>query len=109
MNAPAPTALQSQLVAAEYFFDADPGIGNGLAVTPGFAQADTVDETTIIPQSFAMLSQHTVSIRVKNTVGRWSLQETRSFFICDTIGPAGAIAGVDSVAACVNQNVIHNN
>ena len=54
------------LVSAEYFFDADPGAGNGvpLSVTSG---SFTADVSSLLP------GVHTIYIRTKNSLGQYSL------------------------------------
>lgn len=74
------------IVAAEYFYDADPGIGNGSplsVITPG----DTVTQTFNIPVPNSLSQgQHFLGLRVKDQSGTWSL------FASDTvtIGPSVA-------------------
>lgn len=68
------TANSPIIVAAEYFFDADPGVGNGNSLTvttPG----NTVTQTFNIPAGALPLGQHFVSIRVKDQSGKWGLYE----------------------------------
>lgn len=62
------------IVAAEYFFDADPGIGNGTALTVNTPGA-TVTQNFLIPEPSLALGQHYLSIRVKDANGVWSLYE----------------------------------
>jgi len=74
----APPDDQSLLVLdqAEYFFDTDPGQGNGipLAITAG----DSIDGNFSIPESL-LVGTHQMGIRVKNSANRWSLYEYREF------------------------------
>jgi sensor domain CHASE-containing protein len=68
------TADMPIITAAEYFFDADPGIGNGTSLTittPG----NIVTQTFVIPAGALPLGQHFLSIRVKDQSGNWSLYE----------------------------------
>ncbi|HMC01928.1 MAG TPA: T9SS type A sorting domain-containing protein [Flavobacteriaceae bacterium] len=68
----------SQIIAAEYFFDTDPGTDNGtdIAITPGFS----VSESLAIP---AALSDgiHTLYIRTKDDDDRWSLYFKQTFLV----------------------------
>jgi hypothetical protein len=66
------------LVAAEYYFDTEPGLGLGevLDVTPG----DSIDANFTVPQSLA-LGAHTMFLRVQSENGDWSLFEARTFDI----------------------------
>jgi gliding motility-associated-like protein len=67
------------ITKAEYFFDADPGNGNGtpIAITP----SGTVSFTTSIPTSSLSQGFHFLGIRVKETGGVWSIFEGRGFYI----------------------------
>ena len=68
----------SQITAAEYFIDTDPGTDSGtaFAITPGFS----VSESLAIP---AALSDgiHTLYIRVKDDDDRWSLYFKQTFLV----------------------------
>jgi gliding motility-associated-like protein len=108
----------------EYFFDHDPGKGNGtdLAITPG----PVVDANVSIPISSVANGFHTLNIRLKDSNGKWSHFASRSFFIippATTIpassafvameyffnhdpGPGNAIAIAVSPGASINQNVV---
>lgn len=86
--------LTAQTISkAEYFFDADPGKGNGtpIAVTPG----GTVTFTTSIPTSSLSQGFHQLGIRVKETGGVWSIFESRGFYITATTSNASNIAGAE--------------
>jgi len=90
---PVPTAVVS-VVAAEYFFDKDPGEGKGksLALT-----AVTVDSASILSSiSTTGLSNgfHELYVRVRDSKGSWGLFENRTIYI----SPAASNALV-SIAA----------
>lgn len=80
---PPPVATQVKIVAAEYFFDTEPGIGNGTAISTG-AAADSVDISSTISIVGLPKGFHKLLIRVKNQSNVWSLYEARNFFIGDT-------------------------
>ncbi len=64
--------VSTPITDAEYFFDTDPGVGNGFSVpiNEGF----TVDETLAIPVPLDMTDgDHYLYIRVKNMDDNWSL------------------------------------
>src|SRR6185503_2578682 len=68
------TADAPIITAAEYFFDADPGVGNGTPLTittPG----NIVTQTFNIPEPALTLGQHFLSIRVRDQAGKWGLYE----------------------------------
>jgi hypothetical protein len=76
------------VTAGEYFFDTDPGVGNGAAFnfsTPG----NTVNENLALPVPPG-LSQgnHLLIVRVKDANGFWSLMDTaRTLNISGTVTP----------------------
>ena len=67
-----PTILGNNLMAAEYFIDTDPGVGNGTAVS--ITQAASIDEllNIAIPNNLTA-GNHILHIRVKSNNGKWSL------------------------------------
>ncbi len=73
------TANAANIMAAEYFFDTDPGVGNGIATAVGPSGA-TVNFTAVIPTSLSV-GFHFLSIRVKGADGMWGLFEKRGFYI----------------------------
>jgi hypothetical protein len=68
---------QTNLVKAEYFFDTDPGFGNGtnITVTPGttFTNTSFSADITALPSGI-----HQLYLRVKDDSGNWSITN-RSF------------------------------
>lgn len=66
----------TSIAAAEYFFDTDPGIGLGTALSTG-AVADSVEFNSAIPAGSLSQGLHVLYIRTKNTDGVWSLSEPR--------------------------------
>ncbi|MEX1239703.1 MAG: gliding motility-associated C-terminal domain-containing protein [Cyclobacteriaceae bacterium] len=73
------TSTAQTLNQAEYFFDSDPGTGNGtpVAVTP----AATVDFS--FNASIASLSNgfHSLNFRIRDNTGKWSHFQSRTFYI----------------------------
>lgn len=67
-----PQILGNDIVAAEYFIDEDPGIGN--AETVSISQGASVDEilNIVIPEDLAE-GEHVLHIRVQRSDGKWSL------------------------------------
>jgi Leucine-rich repeat (LRR) protein len=68
---------QPDITEVEYFFDADPGPGNGsaLTVTPG----TTIDESYAIPTAGISTGLHIFNVRTKSASGDWSLTESFPF------------------------------
>ena len=72
--------VQSQeILEAEYFFDSDPGVNNGvsLSITTG----DTIEFAENISTTGLNPGFHLLYIRVKDANNSWSLNEARSFSI----------------------------
>lgn len=65
---------------AEYFFDADPGVGNGISIT-NFTAADTVRFSANISTSKLPPGFHILQMRVCDTSGIWGLAEKRFLYI----------------------------
>lgn len=60
------------IVAAEFFIDTDPGVGNATAIS--FTQGATVDATLNIPiPSNLSAGDHILHIRIQSSNGNWSL------------------------------------
>ena len=74
------TAFTQNITKAEYFFDTDPGQGNGFAITI-LSPADTVNFTTNIPLTGLSTGFHILLMRVRNANGTWSNSESRYFYI----------------------------
>lgn len=78
------TANATDMVAAEYFLDADPGVGGGMPIT--ITQSSNINQNFIlnIPGGTSQ-GQHFLALRFKGTDGKWGL------FDFDTITVAGAV------------------
>jgi hypothetical protein len=68
----------SKIVAAEYFFDSDPGVGQGTTL-PGITAGDSLTMSTTFNASSLTLGSHNVFLRVKDSLNHWSLYEGRKF------------------------------
>ncbi|MFK5878929.1 MAG: T9SS type A sorting domain-containing protein [Flavobacteriaceae bacterium] len=75
--APVSSANTSTLVEAEYFFDVDPGFGNGTLID--IIDIDNLDDVLTVSTSGLSIGTHRLFIRVKNAVGAWSLYEHKTF------------------------------
>lgn len=69
------------LIDAEYYFDSDPGIGNGtpVSISPG----DDITETFNFSVSPVGPGFHNLFIRVRDDMGRWSLVRRHLFYVYD--------------------------
>lgn len=72
------------IAAAEYFYDTDPGIGNGTALN-AFTPADTVTLTDTLKKDTLAAGTHYLFVRVRDSMQVWSLTEARSFVICNFV------------------------
>jgi gliding motility-associated-like protein len=81
------------ITKAEYFFDSDPGKGNGtpISVTP----SGNVTFTASIPTSSLSQGFHQLGMRVKETGGVWSIFESRGFYITASTSNVGNIAAAE--------------
>ncbi|QOI97347.1 MAG: gliding motility-associated C-terminal domain-containing protein [Flammeovirgaceae bacterium] len=74
-----PPVTASNLVAGEYFFDNDPGFGNGTAIA--FTPGSSVN--LALPISISALSPgfHRIVFRFRDNRGRWTHGEARTFYV----------------------------
>lgn len=79
---------------AEYFFDADPGPGNGIPVTVPAIANDTIQFNVNIPASLAE-GFHFLAIRVQHSNGQWGLFENRGFYISSAASNATNIVAAE--------------
>lgn len=78
--------------SAEYFFDTDPGVGLGNAISVGTA-ADSVEFIPAIPTGSLSNGLHVLYIRTKNTSGVWSLSEPRMVNVIQSVVNSNIVAG----------------
>ena len=85
-------ARGQQLSSAEYYFDTDPGVGNGTALT--VITGDSIMFSGNISTAGLSNGFHFLYIRAKNTNGKWGLKERRMFHI-RTITPAATLSAAE--------------
>ncbi|MBS1783504.1 MAG: hypothetical protein JSS78_10595, partial [Bacteroidetes bacterium] len=75
----APTAPQN-IIAAEYFIDTDPGLGNGtsISITPG---VNLSNKTVAINTAGLVNGVHRVYLRTKSGEGNWSMANVKDFIV----------------------------
>jgi hypothetical protein len=78
----------AQVSNFEYFFDRDPGFGNGTAITSGFTPGTTVDLNQSIPVTGLNGGFHALHIRAKTGTGLWGHTYSRFFYITTIGGPS---------------------
>ena len=75
------------ITAAEYFFDADPGVGKGTAI-PVAPSGNSVNVNAVIPVSLAP-GFHRLVMRARDQEGRWGTFESKVFYVEDPATFAG--------------------
>lgn len=78
-----------KIESLEYFFDDDPGYGNGTAFT-AFTAEEVVSQMESLPTSTLSLGFHRLFIRAKAEGGSWGIPESRLVYV-DQSGPGPAI------------------
>jgi hypothetical protein len=87
-------SVHGQVNKGEYFFDADPGVGNGFNI-PVSSSADSVVINQSIPVAGLSSGFHTVYVRARLSK-HWSQTESKSFFITTTASvSAGPVNGLE--------------
>lgn len=71
------TIYSQNMAEAEYFFDNDPGIGNGVAIS--FSPSDTIDLNISLDGSGLSAGFHTLFLRARDVNGVWGLYAARTF------------------------------
>ncbi|MCD4744715.1 MAG: hypothetical protein K8R58_00270, partial [Bacteroidales bacterium] len=70
--------LDRDIVDLEYFFDTDPGFGNGTSLT--ITTGPNIDESYAIDITSISLGVHKLFFRVKDSDNNWSLTDVRNIF-----------------------------
>jgi hypothetical protein len=83
----------SNISAAEYFLDNDPGIGKATAMNVGNS-GGVVNFTATIPQNLSP-GFHYVAIRTKGADGVWGFFEARGFYVSEGAEDAGDITALE--------------
>lgn len=77
--------LPGNIMAAEYFFDLDPGVGNGTSMN--ISAADTAEYFTGCNVTGLSTGYHLVFIRTKDTYHRWSIYAWQKFYVFEQPSP----------------------
>lgn len=96
---PAPPIAAQNIIAAEYFFDTDPGTGNGIniPVAPG---TDLNNITATINTAGLALGTHRLYLRTRSQEGSWSITQVKELVVDADFGyPAAPPAPLNVVAA----------
>ena len=93
------------IVAAEYYFNTDPGLGNGTLIDTGTPAESITVVLSDIATSTLSPGNHNVFIRVKDNGNVWSLTEKRTFTICSVLLTAPVITGNSVVCSGQGLNL----
>lgn len=78
----------------EYFFDADPGQGNGNP-WPGFGQSSSVDLNELVSEANVLTSgRHIMVLRAKNSDGKWGLYERRIVIVKEIVPASPGVSPI---------------
>ncbi|MBS1928927.1 MAG: T9SS type A sorting domain-containing protein [Bacteroidetes bacterium] len=77
----ASASTPTNMVAAEYFIDTDPGFGNATSISIPSNGTDVSDFLAYLSTSSLSNGVHRFGIRSKNADGRWSLTNIQDFLI----------------------------
>lgn len=72
--------ISQNIASAEYFFDQDPGLGNGTAIALN-ANSGELTQNLVIPTAGLDEGIHSLYMRTQNTDGNWSLYDRTIFYI----------------------------
>ncbi|MFD1552935.1 hypothetical protein DNU06_15975 [Putridiphycobacter roseus] len=86
MEQAANTMASVNITNAEYFFDTDPGYGNGVML-PSFAPSDTVDHLFSAPTTNLAAGVHQLYVRYKDSLGEWGIYAGRAFEVLNCSNP----------------------
>lgn len=79
-------AVHAQTITGiEYFFDSDPGVGNGTFVV--LPEADVVEEVVDVPATGLAPGWHTLYARCFDSTDRWGIRVAGQFYVQPTVVP----------------------
>lgn len=95
---PEASAQPTEIDYVEYFFDEDPGFGNGtpLPASPG---TDMTNLTADIPAALLPKGIHRLVVRSRDNRGAWSLSSIKDFYVDDPTPYPESVALTDIIAA----------
>ncbi len=104
---PSITDIRYKIVQAEYFFDSEPGIGNGipLSIIPG----DSLNMSFTADISSLLIGSHKILVRVKDLSNKWSVVNTFTFNIVAPIACTTPVPNFTFSFALAGQPVVFGN
>ena len=88
--------VSSNITKAEYFFDADPGPGNGTSLD-FTTSGDQVDETLAIPIGALEPGFHQLGVRVFDGDFKWSVVQQKRFYVFEVQTAPGLSSSIQTV------------
>ena len=95
---PTPPSAPSNIVAAEYFVDADPGFGNGTVISIS-AGVNLINVNASINTTGLTIGVHRVYIRTRNASGSWSILSSGEFLYDFDPGYSAPPAALQNITA----------
>ena len=94
------------IAEAEYFIDADPGVGSGMPLSGPFG-TDTVWLPCALDMDALSLGEHIISIRGRSATGEWGITTSRPFVRCEVVAVHASFTAIPSGLAVsfVNNTV----
>ncbi|WP_460432814.1 T9SS type A sorting domain-containing protein [Arachidicoccus ginsenosidivorans] len=95
-----PNMQPANLTALEYYFDADPGLGHGIAIPVTSGATFSINQYNVSIGSLAP-GIHRLYLRAENSDGSWGLTTVGAFYILSPVGlippntPASAIVSAE--------------
>lgn len=80
------TAYSQKITSGEYFYDTDPGVGNGIALA-ALTAGDSVSLNVIFSTVGLPAGLHQLYIRFKDSLNQWGIADPYPFSIYDTTPP----------------------
>ena len=93
---------QLNITAMEYFFDTDPGVGNGIAIPVVAGQQVTLEQE--IDVSGLSRGLHFLYVRVKNENDEWGIPDIRPFTV-RSANPVAAITDIETVEYFIDEDL----
>lgn len=84
-----------KIMKMEYFFDADPGLGNGIPINFS-TNGDSVYQVFSVPMSSLSIGFHNLAVRVQDSTGIWSITQNKIFYV---LNPQSALAAPKLISA----------
>ncbi len=100
-STPPPPPVQPDLSILEYYFDTDPGYGNGQRINLP-ATKDTNNLNVPLDITSLSLGSHTAYIRIKDAAGKWSMMNKWQFLV-DTVSGGGVAVGTVKGTVCAGS------